>query len=780
MSRLFPGFPRHFHVGIAAAVAIVVLGLSATAALGATRTVRYHGYKLVVPATWPVFHLQRDPSACVRFDRHAVYLGQPGANQNCPPQAAGRTEAILVQPMSAHAGAAGGPAGQVLPAPVTAAALPAQGSSAQLVRPAQAVVVTATWNHDAGAVRRALGVGSLPAPAAVARAAVAHTPRAGVSRMHAARASARAASVYTGVGFDVCSTPSTTKMADWGASPYRAIGVYIGGTNMACSQPNLSAAWTSQQTAAGWHFVPIYVGLQAPSNDCSCAGISSSSASSQGTAAAQDAVAHAQAIGLGAGNPIYFDMEGYDRTTSNTNAVMSFLAAWTSELHASGYASGVYSSADSGIGDLADRIGTGFAEPDDIWIARWNGAQNTSDPDVPSGDWASHQRLHQYAGDHNETYGGGTMDIDSDYLDGATASSGTVVTAPVPTIASAPSVSLSPQGNGNVNVRPNWSGMGVSGWQVLAGASPASLAPVSNPSRVGAGKSIVMRSSYNYFAVTAFGSGGVQLGSSAPVATPRHLAIFGNSAFVPPKGMGGIPVGCFSPVPCQVTTSIYLGKRRLARTGAERIGVGGGLAYFKLPPGLQIDLSRQSHGRLPVSVTVRDRSGISATRSLTLVPFRTSGSGAAPAARETGSLRLLGATEFVSNGRVGGLLAGCFASAPCHASISLTSQGKTIAHTKPELLGVNELGYLFFTLTNAGHNLLAKTQTNRLSTKVKVTIAAVSASPTSSSGPTTTTGGGSTGGSSAGGASPGATGVGVAPASSGGTVSTQLSLVSFH
>ena len=53
-------------------------------------------------------------------------------------------------------------------------------------------------------------------------------------------------------------------MSAWGASGYRAIGVYIGGTNMACAQPNLNSAWVSGQSAAGWHLIPIYVGLQAP------------------------------------------------------------------------------------------------------------------------------------------------------------------------------------------------------------------------------------------------------------------------------------------------------------------------------------------------------------------------------------------------------------------------------------------------------------------------------------------------------------------------------------
>ena len=51
-------------------------------------------------------------------------------------------------------------------------------------------------------------------------------------------------------------------------------------------------------------------------------------------------------------------------------------------------------------------------------------AGTTSDPYVPSGDWANHQRLHQYSGGHNETYGGVTLNIDGDYLDGATAYTG--------------------------------------------------------------------------------------------------------------------------------------------------------------------------------------------------------------------------------------------------------------------------------------------------------------------------------------------------------------------
>jgi hypothetical protein len=40
---------------------------------------------------------------------------------------------------------------------------------------------------------------------------------------------------------------------------------------------------------------------------------------------------------------------------------------------------------------------------------------------VPNGDWANHQRLHQYAGPHNETWGGATVNMDADAADGLVA-----------------------------------------------------------------------------------------------------------------------------------------------------------------------------------------------------------------------------------------------------------------------------------------------------------------------------------------------------------------------
>ena len=326
---------------------LIALAAVAPASAGA-ETVHFRGETVHVPGAWPVVRLAAHPHACVRLDRRAVYLGRPGASQDCPANAIGRRRAILVDP----------------------------------------------------------GVG---ARAARARAQASRVPPAQIS----------AASAFTGLGFDACATPSKREMSAWGSSPYRAIGVYIGGQNRGCSQPNLTASWVAEQVAAGWHLIPTYVGLQAPTSSCgSCAKLSAAAATSQGVAEANDAVEQARAVAIGPGSPIYFDMESYSTGGSASSATLNFLTAWTSRLHALGYSAGVYSSGASGIADLAAKLGSGYLEPDELWSANWNGSP-ASDPYVPPGSWSGH-RIHQYRGGHDETYGGVTINIDNDYVEGAT------------------------------------------------------------------------------------------------------------------------------------------------------------------------------------------------------------------------------------------------------------------------------------------------------------------------------------------------------------------------
>jgi hypothetical protein len=423
-------------------VAILVVAVAVTAipsggalARSGTRDVRYRGLTLRVPASWPVFMLTSRSHTCVRFNRHAVYLGSPSADQVCPANAMGRTEAILVQPN--RPGSA--------PAAAATGAMPASaGGEVRMVR--DGVAVTATWGSDPSLVERALGLDSLPQQAGGGqsrhwtRAALAHA--ASVASTSTATASAAGSSGvglsrYTGLAFDTCSAPTGTQLAAWKHSRYRGMGVYIGGANASCAQPNLTSGWISSVTGAGWHLLLIYVGLQAPRNSCGCAPIHPASAGAEGTAAADDAASRAAALGVRPGSPIYFDMEGYTERPHIRAAVLSFLAAWTTELHHDGYRSGVYSSADSGIADLSSNYGSGYPEPDDLWFAAWDGQASTTASYLPSTQWANHQRAHQFLGPHNLKYGGLRMNVDSDFVDAATVGQH-ALSAPTPSGAPGP------------------------------------------------------------------------------------------------------------------------------------------------------------------------------------------------------------------------------------------------------------------------------------------------------------------------------------------------------
>ena len=205
-------------------------------------------------------------------------------------------------------------------------------------------------------------------------------------------------------------------------SRYSAIGIYIGGQNMACDYGNLSASWVKSVHAQGWSLLPLYVGLQAPCNRFP-APINEANAAAQGRAAANTAVADAANFGLGKGTPIYFDMESYDNSEANCRTtVLTFLDTWTRELHDRGYTSGVYYSAASGVTDLVTNTVIGrhpIAEPDALLFALWDNDNNlTGTPYLPATRWAS-DRVKQYAGNETQKVGGYTINIDADRIHGA-------------------------------------------------------------------------------------------------------------------------------------------------------------------------------------------------------------------------------------------------------------------------------------------------------------------------------------------------------------------------
>jgi hypothetical protein len=427
----------------AAGLALAALATAAMTAPGAAsgppglRMVRYGGYAFQVPAGWLVINLAGHPEQCVRFDRHVVYLGVPGPDQACPSVIVGTTEALLIQPSAARA---------------TAESV--QNQADRLITVVtRRITVTATYGSDPGLIEGILASASLPAPAPVSRGPVSQGPvsqrpvsqgpvpplpvRPGGSAGAAGPALVPAgATDYTGQGFDTCTAPSLATMRTLRQySPYRAVGVYIGGSDRGCAQQNLTAQWVTAVAAAGWHFIPLYVGPQAGFGEIV-------SPASQAVGAAQDAAAQARLLGFGPGTPLYYDMEAF--SAGQAAGAVTFMSSWTVELHALGYLSGIYSSSLSGIADLVNNYANpAVAMPDVINDALWNGAADTLDPTIPATSWPGHLRIHQYSGGVVQKFGDVSLSLDQDYLDVQLATAGGTAE---------PSQAAADQASGVVNV----------------------------------------------------------------------------------------------------------------------------------------------------------------------------------------------------------------------------------------------------------------------------------------------------------------------------------------
>lgn len=237
---------------------------------------------------------------------------------------------------------------------------------------------------------------------------------------------AASATRLSGRFFDTCTAPSLAALAAWkGTSPYAGVNIYFGGRNRGCAQPNLTASWVRSATAAGWYLVPTYFGDQP---FCVFGSkpyrYNASGAAARGAADGADAVAQARALGLLPGSALYADVEHYDRAAAGcTTAVPTYVSEWTRALHRAGYLAGIYAHQESGIRDLAaSYYSTTLARPDAVWMARWDNVANlTNWPTAGNALWAEWQRAKQYQGDHNETWGGVTMNIDSDVIRGPVA-----------------------------------------------------------------------------------------------------------------------------------------------------------------------------------------------------------------------------------------------------------------------------------------------------------------------------------------------------------------------
>ncbi|NGN68402.1 DUF1906 domain-containing protein [Streptomyces sp. A7024] len=406
-----------------AALAILAGALSGAAqadpaASDGTRTVAYRGYEIRVPADWRVVELADDPDACIRFDKPAVYLGKPAADPACPADLVGRTAGVVVQPLDKDAASRTSSAtAKAAEGAATAPKAASYNGTVQVAVEDAGVLVTAAHTpgteDDVRAVLDSARLTDGARPARLPKSADGAAPLADNGPQPGD---------FKGKGFDVCSAPSSGTMSAWtGASPYRAVGVYISGGLRACDQPNLTASWVSTQVTRGWRMIPIDVGRQAPCTDYrSRMSYDKATAKEQGRSAANSSATVAQGLGIPPGSAIYSDIEGYSPSTTCTAAVLSYLSGWTEALHAKGYLSGFYSSASSGIRDAGNNYSnSAYTRVDHIWFAWWNNAADTNTGSYVSADkWANHQRIHQYAGEVGETWGGVRIGgIDRNYLD---------------------------------------------------------------------------------------------------------------------------------------------------------------------------------------------------------------------------------------------------------------------------------------------------------------------------------------------------------------------------
>jgi photosystem II stability/assembly factor-like uncharacterized protein len=248
--------------------------------------------------------------------------------------------------------------------------------------------------------------------------------------------SSEIAPILIGQGFDACELPTAEELNTWKtASPYSAVNLYIGGSSRACLNTALNADVLVELNKQGWEFIPTWVGPQAP---CSFYKSKMSAdpaiAFTQGETEANAAVSTLQELSLTypdqSGSVVYYDIEYYGTDTDCRAAVNSFMNGWVSRLHALDSIAGVYGSTlcNTGLSDFRDITHV----PDVIWPARWyhNPGQGSYDPDatvwdlgscLPNTVWDDHQRIRQYEGSHDETWGDVTLNIDNNVLDGVVA-----------------------------------------------------------------------------------------------------------------------------------------------------------------------------------------------------------------------------------------------------------------------------------------------------------------------------------------------------------------------
>ncbi|WP_345431543.1 DUF1906 domain-containing protein [Actinoallomurus vinaceus] len=400
------------------------LRLPASSARAVDTDVHYQGLRIPVPAGWEIHRLGPGSTDCLRFDRHALYLGPAGGNQRCPAHAVGRTTALHVEPLTEQTsalvkGLLAGSGGERTGRPPGLRVKDPAAHEIRIAVPEAGALITGSYGPREEELERILARITVdPPPAEGTAGSAAGGAGGGITGGSAERRSgvAHRRRWIKGDGFDTCNAPSLDAMHAW-RGEFVAANIYIGGVSRSCPDGRLTHDWVAAVRSMGWRLIPTYVGPQAPCGPHRI-NFTPDSATDDGKDSAKDAVRRARLLGLSRHSPIYFDLEAYSRHDPVCRqAVLAFIDAWTRKLRRLGYVPGIYSSLTSGIRDLAEA--KGIRKPTAVWFAHWDEkADPRGDKAMERKWWPGHRRIKQYRGDHLETHGGYTLNIDNDALDG--------------------------------------------------------------------------------------------------------------------------------------------------------------------------------------------------------------------------------------------------------------------------------------------------------------------------------------------------------------------------
>ncbi len=276
-------------------------------------------------------------------------------------------------------------------------------------------------------------------------------------------------SIVSGQGFDICALPTLTQMQTWvTASPYQVVNLY-GGPLHACPASQATLVKMQQLRQQGWKFIPTWVGPQSQ-----CWNIASTRhiladpqprnvhagsrridneptiAYNQGISQAIEAIEWAAYLGLTAEDRsqtiIYYDLEYYPKSDPTCEpAAHAFMRGWIAQMHVQNNLAGLYTTS------CAMPAYANFSPAlDAVWIARFlTPYQYRSDasvwgmPCIDDSLWNNQQRIVQYAGGHAESWGGITITIDSNVIDGVVAL-GNPDATPLPTRTPTPTITPTP------------------------------------------------------------------------------------------------------------------------------------------------------------------------------------------------------------------------------------------------------------------------------------------------------------------------------------------------